>query len=134
MSDSAGRVNEQAGPCGTDPPALEKARVRGYTDPCHPSGLRHRDDVTLHELDGEALIYDPATADTHRLNETAYFIWRLCDGLHNELHIAAALCNAYEVAPDEAAAHVGGLLVALGQRRLLAHRPEAGATHAGATP
>ena len=53
-----------------------------------------RSDMTVQELDGEALVYDPVTADTHRLNETAYFIWRSCDGRSTSESVAEQLHEA----------------------------------------
>jgi len=64
----------------------------------HP---RRRSDVRVHELDGEALIFDPVSADTHRLNETALFIWRQCDGRHDVEHIALRLIETYDVSENE---------------------------------
>ena len=60
----------------------------------------------MHELDGEALLYDPITADTHRLNSTAYFIWSQCDGRHDVGSIARRLTEQYDVAPGSACENV----------------------------
>jgi len=78
-----------------------------------------RSDVTIQELDGEALVYDPVTADTHRLNETAYFIWQACDGRMTAAHVAERLLESYDVAPKEATSHTNRLLGELLQRGLL---------------
>lgn len=56
----------------------------------------------MHELDGEALIFDPVSADTHRLNETALFVWQQCDGRHDAEQIARRLIQAYDVSIDRA--------------------------------
>ena len=39
-----------------------------------------REDLICEELDGEIIIYDPLTALTHRLNQSAAFVFLLCDG------------------------------------------------------
>ncbi|UCF34993.1 MAG: HPr-rel-A system PqqD family peptide chaperone [Phycisphaerales bacterium] len=78
-----------------------------------------RTDVTLHELDGEALIFDATSGDTHRLNETAYFIWRTCDGTRDLTAIADALCDAYDVAREAAEEHVREIVTLLAERKLL---------------
>ncbi|HOA73834.1 MAG TPA: HPr-rel-A system PqqD family peptide chaperone [Phycisphaerae bacterium] len=39
-----------------------------------------RASVCCHELDGEAVLYDPAHHAVHYLNATAYLIWQHCDG------------------------------------------------------
>ncbi len=76
------------------------------TESAHDQGeVRHplrRTDVRMHELDGEALIFDPVSADTHRLNETALLIWRQCDGRHDVEHIASRLTETYDVSENEA--------------------------------
>ena len=69
-----------------------------------------RSDLVIHELDGEALIFDQTTSDTHRLNSTALAIWRLCDGRHDADDIARALIEVYDVSKDAAARHVERLL------------------------
>jgi len=69
-----------------------------------------RPDLTLHELDGEALIYDPTSAGTHRLNPTALFIWRKCDGTRDAAVIAEELAEVYDVPPDAALEHVEQML------------------------
>ena len=64
-----------------------------------------RSDVTVQELDGEALIYDPVTADTHRLNRTAYLIWQSCDGRLAPADLAVRLIEVYDVERQEALQH-----------------------------
>ena len=88
---------------------------------------KRRDDLVVRELDGEALIYDPRTADTHRLNATAWTIWRCCDGRHDLEAIARALTARYEV--DEAAArrHAALFLARLAERGLLDEDDNGGA-------
>jgi hypothetical protein len=63
---------------------------------------QRRSDVRVHELDGEALIFDPVSADTHRLNETALFVWRHCDGRHSAGQVAQKLTQAYDVSVEVA--------------------------------
>ena len=45
-----------------------------------------RDDLTVVELDGEAVIYDEETTELHHLNPTATIVFALCDG---SIHDAA---------------------------------------------
>ncbi len=72
--------------------------------PCRRGGL------VVHELDGEALMFNPTSSDTHRLNETAWFIWRRCDGLHGSQCIAEELAKAYDISTDGALEHVARLI------------------------
>lgn len=64
-----------------------------------------RTNVTVEELDDEALIYDSVTSDTHRLNQTAYFVWRACDGRLTIAAIGRCLTESFEVALPEACEH-----------------------------
>ena len=65
-----------------------------------------RSDLTVHELDGEALVFDAASGDTHRLNGTALFIWRECDGRHDVRQVAERMAKTYDVSLDSAVEHV----------------------------
>lgn len=79
---------------------------------------KRRSDVTVHELDDEALIYDATTADTHRLNTTALFIWRQCDGQQGVQQIAQRLAEVYDVPFERARKHVERVLSELQNKRL----------------
>ncbi|MFQ5590148.1 MAG: PqqD family protein [Phycisphaerae bacterium] len=87
---------------------------------CRPA---RRTDVTVHELDGEALIYDPVTADTHRLNRTGLFIWQRCDGYHNVAEIARRLTEGYDVALVPAALHSARMIAELERTQLVTTTP-----------
>jgi PqqD family protein of HPr-rel-A system len=39
-----------------------------------------RDDLTIIELDGEAVVYDDASGELHHLNPSATIVLSLCDG------------------------------------------------------
>ena len=86
-----------------------------------------RADVRIQELDGEALIFDPVSADTHRLNQTALFIWRQCDARQDTSQIARRLTEAYDVSHDRALQCVEHLLETLRKRRLI-HEANQGTT------
>ena len=66
----------------------------------------HRADMTIHELDGEALVFDAASGDTHRLNETALFIWRQCEGRLDAREVAERLAEVYDLPTEAALGHV----------------------------
>lgn len=82
-----------------------------------------RSGLTVHELDGEALVYDAATADTHRLNETALFIWRACDGRHDADGLAVRVSETYDVPAHEARNYVDCALEELASRNLVVYAP-----------
>lgn len=69
-------------------------------------GPLRRGDIVAHELDGEGIMYDPRSADTHRLNASAWFIWNCCDGRHAPSDIAARLADSFDVNPAQALHHV----------------------------
>ena len=61
-----------------------------------PSTLLLRADHLNERLvDGELVLYDHARQFVHALNPTAAFIWRACDGRHDQASIAAALAERY---------------------------------------
>lgn len=80
---------------------------------------RRRDDLIVHELDGEGLIYDPVSADTHRLNETALFIWQCCDGGRFMRDIAESVAQTYDITAPAAVPHVEVALRRLKESRLV---------------
>lgn len=84
---------------------------------------RVRADLVVHELDGEALIYDPLTADTHHLNATACFMFRRLQASDDPAVLAADLAGRYELDGSDARAHVEGFLAELRQAGLIAESP-----------
>lgn len=78
-----------------------------------------RDDLQESELDGEGLLYDPLSGHTHRLNETALMVWRLCDGQRSTHCLAEELVTNYEVDFERALDHVEQILVRLAEAKLL---------------
>ncbi len=104
----------------------------------HSSLSIRQSDLTVHELDGEALIYDARTADTHRLNCTAFFIWQCSVEREPPTEVAERLAECYDVSSINALMHVRRTIDELCQRGLLetsaleAHAQERGASHATA--
>lgn len=78
-----------------------------------------RDDLELHKLDDEALLFDPLTSNTHRLNNTALEIWKQCDGTHKAADIAARLTELFEVSLADSQLHVDRMLHELRSLHLL---------------
>lgn len=79
---------------------------------------RRRSGMLIEELDGEALLSDPASGHTHRLNHTALAIWRQCDGRTSTRQIAETMTRAYEIDADTALDHVEQLLILLAEVNL----------------
>lgn len=61
---------------------------------------RPKPDYRIERLDGEILLYHPASTKVMYLNETASLIWRLCDGTRTTADIAGLLQEAF---PEQAA-------------------------------
>lgn len=91
------------------------------------SGLKRRPGLRMQELDGEALIFDPVSADTHHLNQTALLIWRQCDGRKDTLGLAQGLADVYGISPEAAVGHVKRMLQTLEERGLLVTEDEVSA-------
>jgi hypothetical protein len=72
-----------------------------------------------HELDGEVLLYDADRRVTHRLNETAYYIWRQCDGTLDGPAIAARLAQTYDVDSARAERDVGEALRQMRKNKII---------------
>jgi hypothetical protein len=76
-------------------------------------------DLLQHELDGEVLLYDADRRVTHRLNDTAYYIWRQCDGTLDAPAIAARLAQTYDVDPARAEQDVVEALRQMRKNRII---------------
>lgn len=53
--------------------------------------------LTHHQIDDEVLLYDAATGATHRMNQTAFLIWRSCNGYRNSEAISLRLRRIWDV-------------------------------------
>jgi len=78
--------------------------------------------VTAREIDGEMLLYDPASRRTHFLNRTAAWIWKQMEAGTDPAELARMLGERFEVAEEEARRDVEDVLAALGERGLLCER------------
>jgi PqqD family protein of HPr-rel-A system len=79
-----------------------------------------RDDLTVVELDGEAVIYDDRSGDLHHLNATATVVAELCDGRATVRELSADIAGAFGVPRDEVEQQVRILLRRLRRAGLLA--------------
>ena len=84
-----------------------------------------RDDLTVVELDGEAVIYDEETGELHHLNPSATIVFGLCDGTQTSDEMAGEISAAFEMPEDEVQAQVQQLVVQLGDVGLLQGVPRA---------
>lgn len=79
-----------------------------------------RDDLTVVELDGEAVIYDERNGDLHRLNPTATLIFSLLDGSSTVDELARDVSEAFSMPAGEIAEQLRSLVVQFGESHLLA--------------
>ena len=80
---------------------------------------RHRDDLNVEELDGEAILYDPRGQAVHRFDAVTLFVWNSCDGLRSVTEIANAVVGRYAIGRDAALAQVQRIVAGLGELGLL---------------
>ncbi len=86
-------------------------------DPLRP---RVRTDVTVTELDGEAVIYDERSGDLHHLNAPATLVLGLCDGSATVEEMSAAIAEAFQRPVGEVTAQVSDLIEELRGSKILA--------------
>ena len=80
---------------------------------------RVRDDLTVVELDGEAVIHDEVNGDLHRLNTTATLVFSLLDGSATLEELATEIATAYEMPVDQIHRQVRQLVDQLAASHLL---------------
>jgi hypothetical protein len=78
-----------------------------------------REDLTVVELDGEAVIFDEETTDLHHLNPTATIVFGLCDGTSTIPQMSLEISEAFGVPADEVETQVRTLLRRFRKAKLL---------------
>ena len=79
-----------------------------------------RKDLTLKEVGGDLVLYDPANQDVHVLNASAARVFQLCDGSHAPEDIAKALVESFDgVEYDQACEDVETTLHVLETKHLV---------------
>lgn len=66
-----------------------------------PEKPKIRDDLTIVELDGEAVVFDELSCDLHYLNPTATLVFRLCDGTGTVDELATDIAAAYRADEEQ---------------------------------
>ncbi len=80
---------------------------------------RKRDDLTVHFVDGDALVFDSVTSNTHHFNETALAIWEACEPNQKVDEVVNRMINVFDVDSDDAHAHVERVLKELKNLQLV---------------
>jgi hypothetical protein len=81
--------------------------------------LKRNGTVLWRELDGEAVLLDPAEGCTYNLNRVGTLIWKLLDGNHTSSDIASAICQEFEVEHEQALQDIERLFDEMHQHKLL---------------
>ncbi len=71
---------------------------------------RVRRDLTVVELDGEAVVYDERSGELHHLNPTATLIFGFLDGTVTIRDLAADVSDAFGVPADEVESQIRALV------------------------
>jgi PqqD family protein of HPr-rel-A system len=82
----------------------------------HPKA---RETLTVVELDGEAVVFDPDSLDVHRLNPTATLIFRFLDGSSSVDELADDVAAAFDAPVDDVRAQLTELVQQLDETDLL---------------
>ena len=69
-----------------------------------------RMDLSVEILDGEALLYDPVTGQTHRLSQGALNVWQQCDGNRTTKALALRQTEVFDIDFETALDHVEQLV------------------------
>jgi PqqD family protein of HPr-rel-A system len=73
----------------------------------HPTA---RDDLVVHEIDGELVVFDRATGGLHHLNATASAVFLSCDGEVSTEKLCREVADAFCVPVEDVTADVVPLL------------------------
>jgi hypothetical protein len=78
-----------------------------------------RPDLTVVEIEGEALVYDDVGGALHHLNPAATMVFGLCDGTRSATRITAEIAEACGADAREVARHVRTVIKQFGEAGLM---------------
>jgi PqqD family protein of HPr-rel-A system len=81
-----------------------------------------REELSVVELDGEAIVYDEARNELHHLNPTATIVLRLCDGRATTRELSADIADAFGAPLQEVEREVEELIRRFREAGLLEER------------
>jgi Coenzyme PQQ synthesis protein D (PqqD) len=82
-----------------------------------------RAELTVVELDGEAIVYDDETRRIHHLNPTATIVFNLCDGQSTIAELSGEIADAFNLEQSEVERQVRTLLRLFRKERFLEGSP-----------
>jgi PqqD family protein of HPr-rel-A system len=84
-----------------------------------PAAPKVRSDLTVVELDGEAVVYDERSGDLHHLNPTAMVVFSQLDGTVSVRELAGEIAEVLGTSPEEIERQVVGVVSDFGEAGLL---------------
>ena len=78
-----------------------------------------RKDLVVEILDDEAILFDPATGQTHRLSQGALNVWQQCDGNRTTKALAHRQTEIFDIEFETALDHVEQLVALFAESGLL---------------
>lgn len=81
--------------------------------------IKRSDHITVKEIDGEGILFDPENGSLHILNNTGLFIWRLCDGQRTLSSLAKEVAVEYQVQANCVEDDIKEIVEQLKERQLL---------------
>ncbi len=68
----------------------------------HQPRFMKNPDVVIHEEDPDgALVFNPDTDQIRVLNQTGFYIWKLCDGSHDMQSITSSIQESFDRVPED---------------------------------
>ena len=80
---------------------------------------RRKEGLVVETVHEEVLLYDPASGQTHHLNQSALEVWQQCDGRRKTVDMARRLTATYDVDFEKALDHVEQLVALFTESGLL---------------
>lgn len=80
---------------------------------------RAADRITVVDVDGEAVVYDPSGVQLHYLNRSAALVLDLCDGHSTIREMSEAIADVYKIPLDKVEANTRKAIRELRKRDLL---------------
>lgn len=63
--------------------------------------MKHRAEILKRQVGDEYMLYDAAGRKVHVLNETAHFVWELCDGTCSIDDMVSRAAKTFDTDPAE---------------------------------
>ena len=118
-ADAWARLSRAGRLAGRKPDRVSSSRMAPAAPFRDDSRPRSAGGTHVRDLDGERIVYDPATHDVVVLNEAAAFILGLCDGTRSVTEMLAELERRYAAPRERLKGDLAATLADLAERRLV---------------